>query len=70
MKKALLNKYKQAGRRELRKQIEGLTYTMFLNRFLKPKPKHLPTFIWVWVVKKVIKNSDEYNSEQHDQITR
>lgn len=61
MKKKLLNKYKQAARREVREGMSKLEYSRFIIKFIKPKPRCMPTFLWIWLVKKIVKTQNEYS---------
>jgi len=60
MTNKLLKKYKQAARREVRAYMNQHEYAGFIAKVLKTKSRFVPQFVWIWLVKLIIKTRDEY----------
>lgn len=60
MTNKLLRKYKQAARREVRAYMNQHEYAGFIAKVLKTKSRFMPEFLWIFLVKLIIKTRDEY----------
>lgn len=67
MTNKLLKKAKQAARRETRDFMNKNQYSNFVGRVLKPKSFFMPQFLWIFLVKLIIKNRDEYYKTEANQ---
>lgn len=60
MTNKLLKKMKQAARREVRDYMNQHEYAGFIADVLKTKSIFMPQFVWIFLVKLIIKTRDEY----------
>lgn len=67
MTNKLLKKYKQAARREVRAYMNQHEYAGFIAKLLKTKSRFMPQFVWIFLVKLIIKTRDEYYAAQAGQ---
>lgn len=59
LNKKLEKKYKREARREIQRHFQTLEYGYFITEFVKARPKWIPMFIWLKLVKLVVKKNGD-----------
>lgn len=63
LNKKLIRKYKREAKREIAKHFHQLEYAHFVSEFIRPKPKYIPLWLWLKLIKLVVKKFANENQQ-------